>query len=387
MFIYIFIEGERILNQDQNNKCNKNEALNLEKTAYLWAFFTGEGDGAEQISLAVSQGNDALSWHTLNQGKPLFVSEKGERGLRDPFIIRSHDGNRFYLIATDLKIAGRHGHAFHTAQMDGSRYLEIFESTDLVNWSKQRHVKVSSKLAGNTWAPKAIWHESSQQYVVFWASNLYQTEDVRERADITYNRMVYVTTKDFHQFSEPEIWVDVDRGIGRGTIDAVVIQEDDLFYRFMKAEENMTIRLDRSSDLFAQVKGTEYASHTGPIDQWVTLKEQVANELPNGEGNRFTGGEGPAIFRANPKDVNGYRWYLFIDQPSYHGGPNHYIGFASNDISDGDSWVSVADKLRLQLPENADGGKPRHGSIISITQAEYERVITAYAPHLLSNNQ
>src|SRR5699024_1132717 len=163
-----------------NEQINKKAGSNLEKVAYLWAFFTGEGKGAEQISLAVSQGNDALSWRTLNQGKPLFVSEEGERGLRDPFIIRSHDGQRFYLIATDLKIADRPGNGFYAAQMDGSRYLEIFESEDLVTWSKQRHVKVSSKFAGNTWAPKAFWHEPSQNYILFWASNLYPTENVQD---------------------------------------------------------------------------------------------------------------------------------------------------------------------------------------------------------------
>ncbi|WP_067841207.1 glycoside hydrolase family 43 protein [Amphibacillus sediminis] len=363
----------------------QNESLTSEKTAYLWAYFTGEGEGAEQISLAVSQGNDALSWYNLNQGKPLFVSQEGERGFRDPFIIRSHDGKRFYLLATDLKIAGRRGRGFHTAQIDGSRYIEIFESEDLVHWSKQRHVRVSSVFAGNTWAPKAFWDKERQCYVVFWASNLYPTDNVQDRTDVTYNRMVYVTTKDFHQFSEPEVWVDVDRGIGKGTIDAVVAYENGVYYRFMKEEESMTIRLDRSTDLLAQVMGKNYADKEGSLNQWVTLKEGVANGLPNGEGNIFTGGEGPCIFPANRGDINGYRWYLFIDQPNYHGGPNHYIGFASDDISDGDSWVSVADKLRVQLPENQDGGKPRHGSIISITQAEYERVLSAYAPHLLSN--
>lgn len=353
------------------NQFDENGELNSDKTAYLWAFFTGEGEGAEQVSLAVSQGNDALSWQTLNQGKPLFISEKGEKGLRDPFIIRSHDGNRFYMIATDLKINGRHGNGFHTAQIDGSRYIEIFESNDLIDWSNQRHVKVSSKLAGNTWAPKAFWHEPSQCYVVFWASNLYQSEKIQDRTKLTYNRMIYVKTKDFREFSEPEIWVDVDRGIGKGTIDAVLAEENGVYYRFMKEEESMTIRLDRSTDLFAQVTGSEYAGETGSLNQWVTLKERVATGLLNGEG--------PCIFQANPDDINGYRWYLFIDQPSYHGGPNHYIGFGSNDLSDGNSWVSVADKLRLNLPENSDGGKPRHGSIISITQSEYEGIIASYS--------
>src|SRR5690625_2711000 len=114
-----------------------------EMEAYFWAFFTGEGQGAEKISFAASQGNDALSWNTLNDGQPVIESTKGTEGLRDPFIIRSKEGDKFYMIATDLKIDGLPG-GFKTAQISGSRYLEIWESTDLVNWGEQRHVEVSS---------------------------------------------------------------------------------------------------------------------------------------------------------------------------------------------------------------------------------------------------
>lgn len=126
--------------------------------AYVWAFFTGEGVGGEKISLAASKGNDALDWNTLNNGTPLFTSEFGEKGLRDPFIMKSKDGDKFYMLATDLKIDGRaplNGlNGFAGAQANGSKYIEIWKSDDLVNWSKQSHVKVSSDYAGNTWAPE-----------------------------------------------------------------------------------------------------------------------------------------------------------------------------------------------------------------------------------------
>ncbi len=57
---------------------------------YLFAYFTGEGtaDG-EQIRYALSRGNDALRWRELNGGEPVLTSTTGERGLRDPFVIRS----------------------------------------------------------------------------------------------------------------------------------------------------------------------------------------------------------------------------------------------------------------------------------------------------------
>lgn len=195
--------------------------------AYVWAFFTGEGVGGEKISLAASKGNDALDWNTLNNGTPIFTSEFGEKGLRDPFIMKSKDGDKFYMLATDLKIDGRalNGlNGFAGAQANGSKYIEIWKSDDLVNWSKQSHVKVSSDYAGNTWAPEAYYDEEIGKYVVYWASNLYDNTDENSRKQLTYNRMVYVTTDDFVNFSDPTVWIDVDRrgGAGSGSIDVTV---------------------------------------------------------------------------------------------------------------------------------------------------------------------
>ncbi|WP_250443047.1 immunoglobulin-like domain-containing protein [Actinotalea sp. C106] len=347
--------------------------------AYVWAFFTGEGDGAEQVSLAASRGNDALAWNTLNDGQPLFVSDEGTEGLRDPFIIRAPEGDRFYMIATDLKVAGLSG-GFTTAQLSGSLHIEVWESDDLVTWSEQRHVKVSSDYAGNTWAPEAFWSDELDTFVVFWASNLYPTTNPAERSAVTYNRMMYATTDDFVTFSEAQPWIDVRRGSGRGMIDSTVAQIDDTYYRFTKDEASMTIRAEKSTDLLATVSGS-LPDSTGPADEWTLIKERIATGLPNGEpGGTFTSGEGPNLFRANDGDVNDHDWFLFIDQPDYHGGPNYYIPFGSDDLDDGDSWEPVGTKLRENLPQNADGGKPRHGTVIPVTRAEYQKVLEAYAP-------
>lgn len=346
--------------------------------AYVWAFFTGEGAGAERVSLAASKGNDALSWNTLNGGEPIFTSTQGTSGLRDPFIIRAPEGDRFYMIATDLKIDGLAG-GFSTAQISGSKYIEVWESDDLVTWSAQRHVKVSSDFAGNTWAPEAYWDDELDTFVVYWASNLYDTANAADRTAVTYNRMMYATTDDFVTFSEAKPWIDVRRGSGLGTIDSTVAEVDGTYYRFTKDEASMTIRQEKSTDLLATVTGS-MATATGPANTWTLVKERVASGLANGEpGQTYSSGEGPSIFPANPGDVNNLDWFLFIDQPSYHGGPNHYIPFGSNDITNGNSWEPLGSKLRANLPQNSDGGKPRHGTVIPVTRAEYQKVLEAYA--------
>lgn len=348
--------------------------------AYVWAYFTGEGQGGEKISLAASKGNDALSWNTLNDKSPLIASTEGTKGLRDPFIMRSKDGDRYYLIATDLKIDGLQG-GFMTAQFAGSKYIEIWESDDLVNWSNQRHVKVSSDYAGNTWAPEAYYDADEDQYIVYWASNLYDTPNASDRTTPTYNRMVYVTTSDFVTFSEPQVWVDVDRRgqAGAGTIDVTMQRTNDgTWHRFIKDEKTMMIRHEKSSDPYAKVEGT--LPTAGESEGWSLVQENVGKGIPNGLGGQGQG-EGPSIFPANKADVNGYGWYLFIDQPNYHGGPNHYVPFGTADLTS-PSWVGELSKLQSSIPTLSDGGHPRHGTVMPISRSEYQELLAGLQPNL-----
>ena len=368
----------------QTQHTNEDRLHRADPAAYVWAYFTGEGAAGERISLAVSQGNDALSWRTLNGGLPILVSHAGTRGLRDPCIIRSHDGEHFYLLATDLRVAALHGD-FSLAQCQGSRCLEVWESRDLVDWGAQRHVQVCPVNAGNAWAPEAHWVEELKAYAVYWASNLYDDGTPALRRHPTYNRMMICTTKDFRTFSPPAVWVDVPGGNGRdgrGTIDATVIRSGPWWYRFIKDERTMQVREERSLDLMQPVL-RELPGHGSGIAgrSWQLVHEAVGVGLPNGEHDgrgtpiMFTHGEGPCIVRANPADVNGYRWFLFVDQPKYHGGPDHYICFASNDLDDPRGWHSVSARLRRGLPLNADGGMPRHGTVMPITAEERDHLI------------
>jgi hypothetical protein len=332
--------------------------------AYLFASFAGEStpDG-EAIYLAASRGDDPLHWQDVNDGRPVLTSSYGEQGLRDPFLIRSPEGDRFYLLATDLKIHG--GNSFAVAQQTGSRYLEIWESTDLVTWSEQRHVLVSGPEAGNTWAPKAFWDEELGAYVVYWASNLYgDTPPEDRRARDSYNRMMYATTRDFVTFSEPREWIDVRRGAGLGMIDSTVIREGDTFYRFTKDEAHMQVRQERSTDLLATVSGS-----LPTVDEpsgWSLVAERIGYGQPNGWGGTFTAAEGPTVFKSNTED----KWYLFMDQPSYHGGQG-YVPFETTDL-DGGEWTRSED---ASLPTS-----PRHGTVLPVTQREYDRVLAAYQP-------
>jgi hypothetical protein len=166
---------------------------------YLFTYFTGEGTSAgEQVYFALSQGNDPTRWRQLNGGRPVLTSTVGTRGVRDPFIIRAPQGDKFYQIATDLRMYGNGN--WDQVQRTGSKSIVVWESTDLVNWSAPRLARVSPDTAGNTWAPEVYYDEGLGQYVVFWASKLYSTSDPNHTGN-TYNRMMYATTTDFRTFS------------------------------------------------------------------------------------------------------------------------------------------------------------------------------------------
>jgi hypothetical protein len=71
---------------------------------YLFVTFRGQKDPMdEQVYFALSK--DGKNWSALNDSKPVLVSQLGEKGVRDHYLLRSHDNKKFYLIATDLSWA------------------------------------------------------------------------------------------------------------------------------------------------------------------------------------------------------------------------------------------------------------------------------------------
>ncbi|WP_405578611.1 family 43 glycosylhydrolase [Streptomyces sp. NBC_01092] len=312
---------------------------------YMFSYFTGEGtaDG-EQLYAALSKGNDPLRWRELNDGKPVLTSTLGEKGLRDPFIIRSPEGDKFYQIATDLRIYGNGD--WDAAQRTGSRSIMVWESTDLVHWTDQRLVKISPDSAGNTWAPEAFYDAKLGQYVVFWASKLYDNE---AHSGDTYNRMMYATTRDFHTFSEPKVWIDR----GYSVIDSTVIQHDGTYFRLSKDERNNSSSTPNSKFIF------EEKSDALLDPSWDAVAEGIGKGAMNAA-------EGPLVFKSNTED----KWYAFLDEFGGRG----YLPFETTDLASG-TWTP---STGYDLP-----AKPRHGTVLPVTQAEYDRLLRAYQPDQL----
>jgi hypothetical protein len=306
---------------------------------YLFSYFSP----TEQVYFGLSEGNDPLNYRLLNNGNPTLTSSLGEKGARDPYIVRSPEGDKFYQIATDLKIGST---TWDAAQRTGSKSLLVWESTDLVNWSPPRLVKVSPDTAGNTWAPEAYWDDTMGAYVVFWASKIYAESDPNHTAS-TYNKMLYATTRDFYTFSEPKVWVDP----GYSVIDSTALKHNGAFYRFTKDERNNTSSTPCSKFII------EEKSTTLRNLSWDFVKDCIGRPS-------IKAGEGPLVFKSNTEN----KWYLFIDEFVDRG----YVPFESTDPTSGNWTLSSG----YSMP-----GKPRHGTVLPVTAAEYNRLLSAYQPN------
>ncbi|MCM3443662.1 glycoside hydrolase family 43 protein [Metabacillus halosaccharovorans] len=299
----------------------------MEYAGYLFVYFTGEGtENGEQIYFALSKGNDPLNWIELNGGKPVLTSRLGEKGVRDPYIIRSPHEKKFYLVATDLKIYGNGN--WGRSVTEGSRSIIIWESTNLVNWSEQRMVELASPDAGCTWAPEVYFDNESEEFIVFWASML-QNMDGTDR----YHRMMYVTTKDFISFSKPQVFIDE----GFSVIDTTIIEHQEQIFRFSKGEQ------------IIQESGRSFFD-----PQFKMINEKVELDF-------MSRGEGPIIFKSNIEE----KWYLFIDEYGLRG----YLPLETTDLTSG-VWTMPE---KFSLPTN-----PRHGSVIPVTLSEYKELLQTF---------
>ena len=309
-------------------------------TDYFFAYFAGEGyaDG-EQIYFASSK--DGLNWADLNANNPVLTSTLGEEGVRDPYIVRSPEGDKFYLIATDLKIY--EGNGWTAAQEAGSQAIMVWESTDLVNWSEQRMVEISADInAGCTWAPECYYDELTGEYVVFWASKTSEDGYAKQR-------VYYAKTRDFYSFTEPEVFIEYDES----SIDTTIIydEETQMYYRYTKNEGSET------NELGALTKTVFVEKASTLLGEWKLIESTSLNE------NQWV--EGPAIFKFNSDDKAGV-YCLLVDD---FGGIGYYP-LVSDDLASGE-FETPSDSY--VMPTRA-----RHGTVIRITAEEYAAVMAAY---------
>lgn len=289
-------------------------------SAYLFVHFvdTQEDATREQIYFSVSK--DGKTWTTLNNKQPYLTSNVGTQGVRDPYILRGEDG-KFFIIATDLSVYNLKNNWTAAAQQ-GSKSIVVWESSDLVNWSEASLVKINNDNAGCTWAPEACYDPEKDEYMVFWASVVSDDSYQKYRIYRSY-------TKDFKTFSAPELYIEEPNAV----IDTTIIDHEGTYYRFTKNEAKSSITMQECTSLSGD---------------W---KDVASYNLGS-----MTGYEGPTIYKLNGKN----EWCLLLD---YFSKSKGYKPFVTTDITKGEF---TADS------DFSFDGTYRHGTVMPITQAEYE---------------
>ncbi|WP_030159667.1 glycoside hydrolase family 43 protein [Glycomyces sp. NRRL B-16210] len=297
--------------------------------SYLLVHFTGESSDGEQIYL--SHSDNGLNWTDLNGGGVVLRSAIGTRGVRDPILVRSPQGDRYWIVATDLRIAS--GTSWDDASNRGSLDLVVWESTDLVNWGTPRLLNVAGSIsaAGNAWAPEAIWDSSAGNYVLYWATN--STLNGIRKARIWYSR-----TSDFRSITAPQVYI--DRPGNQGLIDTQIIEANAGPYRYYRASKEGNITLEGSNSIIGGWNAIGDLSHLG------TVSTQV---------------EGPMWAKFNDRN----EWALWLDQYATGRG---YMPVAT-------TAPGTASSYRTVSGYNLGGTHKRHGFILNLTAAERGRVL------------
>lgn len=299
---------------------------------YLFATFRDErGPTGEQVYFALSR--DGVRWDALNNGEPVLVSTLGEKGARDPYLLRSADGKKFFLIATDLSI--NRNPDWKRAVRGGSRSLLIWESDDLAHWSEPRLVEVAPPDAGCAWAPEAVYDSESKRYLVYWASTT-------GRDNFEKHRIWAAWTTDFRTFGDPFIYIEKPTTI----IDTDIVRGDDgKWYRFTKDEKFKAITMETSDAI------------TG---EW--------SDVPGFSLAQLRGYEGPACYQLAPaRDGKPAKWCLLLDAYATRGG---YKPFVTGDLVGGNFTPGAEFVFPFRF---------RHGSVLPVSAEEYARIGAAFS--------
>lgn len=314
-----------------------------ENTKYLFAYFTSNSQYGQQIRFAVSV--DGLNYSPLNYNRPIIEHCEGIFGeaepaantqyasssstsagyARDPYIFKGENGDGYFLVATDMDASagGMHG------SWSGDTNLVFWHSDDLVNWYQISVLDIANNAGFEStiraWAPQAIYDKDKGMYMVYWANFLANWDEA----------VYYCYTSDFKTFTQPQ---ELYRAESGAAIDADIAYYGGTYYLFYKDESAGTVGYVTSESL------------TGPYSGFTncTLSDQAV--------------EGNSIYNIAGTD----NWVLMLDE--YVNG-----SFVFQITSDFKTY-EMMDKADYSL----SGFTPRHGSVVQISNEEYQALLDAY---------
>lgn len=284
-------------------------------SAYLFAYFTGNSQSQEALRFAIS--NDGFTFKALNGNQPILDSKaiSTTGGIRDPHILRGHDGKSYYMVATDMVSANG---------WNSNRAMILLKSENLTDWTTSG-VNISTDYPAfanvqRVWAPQVIFDAVAQKYMLYWSMS------VNNDTDKFY--YAYINNDFTALESEPKVLF--ANPAGTPVIDADIVQKDGLYHLFFKTE----------GEGFGIKKATS-ATLTGDYQLMDKYLQSTTNAV-----------EGGCVYRMFDTDT----WILMYDMYT----SNAYQFTQSTDL---ENFTVVPQKVNFDFT-------PRHGTIIPITPEE-----------------
>ncbi len=303
---------------------------------YLFVHFreTTSPEG-EQVYFALSR--DGFNWHSLNDAKPILWAYQGDHGVRDMTVIRDRNTGKFHIFATDLSLSygmrTKYKHSWANISRFGSKALAHWESENLTDWTEEELITLGDERLGCLWAPDVIYDRKRGDYVLHWSSS-------RASNDFGYKGIYYSRTADFRHFSEPALLFDKPDG---SVIDSAMYEEDGKYYLFVKSENNpKNIALLRADE------------PTGKFE-YVPAFDEAVRDIDGG----FY--EAPTAVK-----LDDGRWCLFLDYYGVPGAGQGYVPYVASSLAKADFRRSDS---AFHFPYGF-----KHGTILTITPEEYERM-------------
>ena len=305
--------------------------------AYLFCYFVGNEVNEQRLHFAVS--TDGYHFKALNNNEPVIEQTKGTGCVRDPYILKGHDENGkdcFFIIGTDMNAL---------EGWTSNHCLITWKSYDLVNWIDETVIDMRQfkgfENTNRAWAPQAIWDAEKEMYMVYWANSTVENDTAGH---------YYAYTKDFKTFeTEPQVlygrWNETDPDTGEvrniQCIDGDIVynEKDGYYYLYFKEDITQKIAYVKSKNL------------TGPYNTDYTICSL-----------NYFGVEGSSMYR-----INGTDSYMMI-MDEY--GQGTFFAQMTKD------FVNFKQFQRSSM--EIDHLKPRHGSVVSITEEEYKTLCEHY---------
>jgi hypothetical protein len=299
---------------------------------YLFAYFEGKGPAEKQEQLRFAVSDDAVNWKALNNNEPIIPSKdiSNTGGIRDPHILRGADGNSFYMVATDMNTK-KNGWDYNPG-------IVLMHSDNLLDWKSsvidlEKLYKKKFKDIKWVWAPQTFYDAKAKKYLVYFT--------VRFNYNLKLDFYCAYANKDFTAFEEePRLMFSPKDG----AIDGDIIYKDGVYHLFYKGNT----KDENGKEIKNGIKQATSKKLQGP---W---KESF--EYLDFYADKKTGVEGSSVFKLNNSD----EYILMYDLYS----SGRYEFQRSKDL------YQFTDKTESFTKDFF----PRHGSVISITKEEAQRL-------------